>query len=220
MNDVTTTELSELELDALTELVNIGVSRAAASLREMVREQVLLSVPSVNLVSRDDAILRLAGGDVDRLVAVHQVFEGDLTGRALLIFPEKRSLELVRAVTGGDLPLEDIIELEHEALAETGNIILNGCLATIANMLERSLKMSRPEILRGRGPEFFSLAPPPEAGDVVMFLYINFHIKERDIQGYIALLMDMPSLSNLKVLLGQFIERTAGDVAAPDATAE
>jgi chemotaxis protein CheC len=215
VSDAETTELSDLELDALTELVNIGVSRAATSLREMVREQVLLSVPSLNLVSREEAIVRLAGGAASRLIAVHQVFEGDLTGRALLIFPETRSLELVRAVTGGDLPLEDIIELEQEALAETGNIILNGCLATIANMLERSLKMSLPEILRGQGPEFFNLDPPPEAGDVVMFLYINFHIQQRDIQGYIALLMDMPSLTNLKDLLGVFIERAAGGAIVP-----
>ena len=77
------------------------------------------------------------------------MFEGDITGRALLIFPDTKSLELVRAVTGGELPLEEIIELEQEALAETGNIILNGCLATIANMLQRNLKMSLPEILRG-----------------------------------------------------------------------
>ena len=39
------TILDELELDALTELVNIGVNRAAASLRDMVGEQVVLSVP-------------------------------------------------------------------------------------------------------------------------------------------------------------------------------
>src|SRR5207342_1211277 len=45
-------ELSELEHDALTELVNIGVSRAASSLRTMVGRQVLLSVPSVEVVSR------------------------------------------------------------------------------------------------------------------------------------------------------------------------
>ena len=141
------------------------------------------------------------------------MFEGDITGRALLIFPETKSLELVRAVTGGELPLEDIIELEQEALAETGNIILNGCLATIANMLQRSLKMSLPEILRGKGPEFFELQPPPEAGDVVLFLYINFAVHERDIRGYIAMLMDMPSLSALKHLLGEFIERETGHPA-------
>ncbi|HWF01016.1 MAG TPA: chemotaxis protein CheX [Caulobacteraceae bacterium] len=210
-----TSELTALELDALTELVNIGVSRAATGLREMVGEQVVLSVPNVTLVSRDAAVELLADGDDGRLVAVHQVFEGGLTGRVFLIFPETRSLELVRAVTGGDLPLEDIIELEQEALAETGNIILNSCLATIANMLGRSLKMSLPEVLRGRGREFFNMAPPPAASDVVMFLYINFYIQRRDIQGYIALLMDLPSLGNLKVLLADFIVRTAGPLPPP-----
>jgi chemotaxis protein CheC len=211
----TATVLDELELDALTELVNMGVSHAAANLREMVGQQVLLSVPSVRLVSRPQAIELIAQRENTQLVAVHQIFEGDITGRALLIFPETNSLELVRAVTGGELTVEDIIELEHEALAETGNIILNGCLATIANLLQRSLKMSLPEILRGAGPEFFELAPPPAAGDVVLFLYINFAVSERDIRGYIAMLMDMPSLAALKILLGEFIERATGEPARP-----
>ena len=205
-----TTVLSDLELDAFTELVNIGVSHAAASLREMVGEQVHLSVPRLLLVSRPEALQLLKQRDTAKLVAVHQVFEGDITGRVLLIFPETKSLELVRAVTGGELPLEDIIELEQEALAETGNIILNRCLATIANLLERSLKMSLPEILRGEGPEFFELPPPPEAGDVVMFLYIDFAIRQKDIKGYIVMLMDMPSMAALKILLGAFIERATG----------
>jgi chemotaxis protein CheC len=200
------TVLSELQLDALTEMVNIGVNRAAASLREMVGEQVHLSVPQVTLVSRDRAIATLATAE-NQLVGVHQVFEGDITGRALLIFPDTKSLELVRAVTGGELPLEEIIELEHEALAEIGNIILNGCLATIANMLQRNLKMSLPEILRGEPELFFNLQPPPEAGEIVMFLYINFAIRQRDIRGYIAMLMDLPSLAALQILLDEFIER-------------
>lgn len=201
------TILSELQLDALTEMVNIGVNRAAASLREMVSEQVHLSVPQVTLVGRDRAVSILAATERNTLVGVHQVFEGDITGRALLIFPDTKSLELVRAVTGGELPLEEIIELEHEALAEIGNIILNGCLATIANMLQRNLKMSLPEIVRGEPKVFFDFQPPPEAGDVVMFLYINFAIRQRDIRGYIAMLMDMPSLAAMQVLLDEFIER-------------
>ena len=207
------TVLDELELDALTELVNIGVSRAAVSLREMVDEQVILSVPKLRLVDRANAVSILREREDTRLVAVHQVFEGDITGRVMLIFPETKSLELVRAVTGGDLPLEEIIELEQEALAETGNIILNGCLATIANMLERSLKMSLPEILHGEGPEFFELAPPPDAGDVVMFMYINFDMQLRAIQGYIVMLMDLPSMTALKQLLQDFIYRTTGETA-------
>ena len=61
------------------------------------------------------------------------IVRGPFSGRALLIFPEAQSLELVRSIVGAEHSLEDVIDLEQEALAETGNIILNACLATIAN---------------------------------------------------------------------------------------
>lgn len=202
--------LDEIELDALTELVNLGISDAAASLAEMVREEVLLSVPKVTLVSREEATELLGKREERQLVAVHQVFEGDINGRALLIFPEARSLELVLAVVGGELTLEEITELEQEALLETGNVILNGCLATIANQLQRSLKISLPEIVHGDSDDLFNLAPPPAPGDTVMFVYINFAMRARDIQGYIAMMLDMPSLEALRRLLREYIARVAG----------
>jgi chemotaxis protein CheC len=202
--------LNELELDALTELVNLGISRAANSLADMVKEEVTLTVPRVTLVSRDQAIRTLGERESAHLVAVHQTFDGDICGRALLIFPEAKSLELVRAVVGGDLSIEEIIELEQEALAETGNVILNACLATMANQLERTLKISLPEVLHGDSLDFFSLEPPPEPGDTVMLIYIDFSVRERDIQGYIAMLLDMPSIAALRILIQELIRRTAG----------
>jgi chemotaxis protein CheC len=203
-------KLSELQLDALTELVNLGVSRAAHSLAQMVQEEIALSVPKVALVSREEAIRALAEREKANLIAVHQVFDGDIHGRALLIFPEEKSLELVRAVVGGDASLEEIMELEQEALAETGNIILNGCLATIANMLERSLKISLPEILHGASADLFNLQPPPPGGESVLFIYIHFSVRRREIDGYIAMMMDLPSLTALQRLLNEFIRRTTG----------
>jgi chemotaxis protein CheC len=202
--------LSELELDALTELVNLGVSSAAFSLREMVREEVILSVPKVTIVTREEAIKNLGEREATRLVGVHQNFEGDINGRALLIFPETKSIELVRAVVGGNLPLEDIFELEQEALAETGNVLLNGCLGTIANQLGRSLRISLPEVVYGEGFEFFDMTPQSKTSDRVLFIYINFAVRQRDLQGYIAMLLDMPSLLVLKQLIDSFIERTTG----------
>jgi chemotaxis protein CheC len=141
---------------------------------------------------------------------VHQTFEGEIVGRALLIFPEERSLELVRSLVSSELSNEEIIELEQEALAETGNVILNSCLATIANSLESRLKISLPEVIRGESTRFFSLPPPPEAGSTVLFVYINFAVRRRNIEGYIAMLMDLPSLEALKKLLDALILRTGG----------
>ena len=204
-------ELTELEQDALTEVVNIGVSRAAAALRKMVGHQVLLSVPAVEIVTKAKAATLLGERESDDLVAVKQSFEGAFSGRAMLIFPEKNSLELARAVTGDELSYEDLLDMEQEALAETGNIILNGCLATMANMLRRPLTMSIPKVCRGDGSKLLGNVGTSGDEGLVLFLYINFSVRQRDLRGYIAMMMDMPSLVALKALLGEFIEQVVGE---------
>jgi chemotaxis protein CheC len=198
-------DLSEIERDAISEIANLGVSRAAAKLRQMVGEQVLLSVPSVRIVGRSEAAALVERGNSPRLVAVQQQFEGPFSGRALLIFPEGQSLELVRSIVGPEHPLEDIIDLEQEALAETGNIILNACLATIANVLQKPMRMSLPSVIRGDGSTMFRDGRDPDA-NLVLFLYIDFTIKRRDIHGFIALLLDLPSIIALKEIVRDFIE--------------
>lgn len=202
--------LTDLERDALTELVNIGVSRAASSLRKMIGEEVLLSVPSVEIMAPQDAARLIGERETEGLVAIQQQFEGAFSGRALLIFPEATSLDLVRAIIGSDLPPDQIAEMEQEALAETGNVILNGCLATMANMLKRSLTISLPEVIRGDGPGLFALTQDRSEDGLVLFLYINFSVRNRDIRGYIAMLMDLPSLAALKELIADFIDRVVG----------
>jgi chemotaxis protein CheC len=210
MSEIPPLRLTDLQLDALTELVNLGVSNAATDLSEMVRAEILLSVPRVLVVSLAEAIQMLRQRDATQLIAVHQDFEGDIRGRALLIFPEAKSLELIRAIIGAELSLEDLMELEQEALAETGNVLLNACLSTLANSLQRNLRISLPEVIRGDGVEFFRFSAQPDAGNTVLFIYINFAVEPRDIQGYLAMLLDIPSLAILQTLLNEYIERTAG----------
>ncbi|GEP12210.1 chemotaxis protein CheX [Methylobacterium gnaphalii] len=204
-------DLTELQRDAFTELVNIGVSKAAASLRKMIGVQVLLSVPAVEIVSQAQAARMIGEREASELVVVQQDFTGAFTGRALLIFPEENGRELVRAVAGGSLPAEEITELEDEAFTEIGNVILNGCLATMANLLQRTLRMSLPEVIRGDGYRIFRVVGDGGTDALVLFLYINFSVRERDIRGYIAMLMDLPSLASLKVLIDGFIDRAIGE---------
>jgi chemotaxis protein CheC len=206
--------MTELQLDALTELVNLGVSSAATSLSELVREEVILSVPKACVVTREQAIANLQEHDAKRLVGIHQDFDGDIRGRAVLIFPEARSVELIRALVGADLSLDDIIELEQEALAETGNILLNGCLSTMANSLQRNLKISLPEVIHGEGADFFG--PQSQEHETVLFIYINFAVKQRDIQGFLAMILDLPSLVTLQLLLDGYIEHSTGGNPATD----
>lgn len=202
MNAESLPPLTDLERDALGELSNIAMARAASSLRQMAGHEVQLSVPSVDIVSKEIATQIIAKPNSPKLVAIRQDFDGAFSGRALLIFPEASSLELVRAVVGRQLPLEDIGNLEDEALAETGNILLNSWVATIANLLKRGLKMSLPTVVRGNSAQMFK---SDENQNLVLFLHIRFEISKKEIRGYVALLMDIPSVEELRILISDFI---------------
>lgn len=203
MNETRPPDLTELELDALTELVNLGVNRAAVSLRAMAGEEVVLTVPAISTVAPQQAAEMIGGARIGQLVAIEQHFDGDVSGRALLIFPETNSFELVRAVLPEGVPAEEVPSLAPEALCETGNVFLQACLGGMANLLHRTLGLSTPNLIRGRASDLF----PPSAAAVVLFIYINFTLRGRRVRGYVALLMDLPSMAALKDLVAEYVLR-------------
>ena len=120
------TNLGELERDALGEAFNMALGEAAASFAELVQEEITLSVPSVDLLARQELAERLAAlqlpGLAERLTAISQNFHSQdrlLNTEALLLFGEQGSLEIVRRMLGQhDMPLEHITELEQDAPAQ------------------------------------------------------------------------------------------------------
>jgi chemotaxis protein CheC len=78
--------LTAIERDPLTELVNLGVSRAAANRAVMVGQEVPLSGPGVAIVTRSEAARTIGDRGHAGRVAARQVFEGDFSGGAMLIF--------------------------------------------------------------------------------------------------------------------------------------
>lgn len=202
--------LTELEQDALTELANLGVGRAATNLSRLVKEQVFLSVPRTEVLPLSVAADLLSSREPVDLVAVGQAFSGEFSGHALLIFPEANSFELVHAVVGSTISVDEVADLEQEALTEIGNVILNGCLVTVANTLKSSFRISLPQLMRGSGHNILVRDREDRQDDLVLFLTIDFEIRTRNMHGYIALLMDLPSLSALKSLIQQFIAGLGG----------
>jgi chemotaxis protein CheC len=200
--------LSELERDAIAELANVAMGRAATSLRKMVGSEVTLSVPKVEILDVKAAAESLARPRSAHFVAVQQDFSGAISGRALLIFPESSSLELVREVLGRQLPAQYIIDMEEEALAETGNIIINSWVGTIANQLGQTLDVSLPIVVRRARPHVFESGSPSDA--MVLFLHIKFEISMRDVHGYIAVVMDLPSINTLRLLVDKFVNQQIG----------
>ncbi|MBL1377373.1 chemotaxis protein CheC [Zobellella iuensis] len=190
-----TLTLTADEHDVIVELMNIGVGRAASALSQLVQDEVLLSVPQLQFLSPAEAREIFCRSMPGLLAGVIQGFRGFMSGRAALLFPEERSLELVRAMLGADLSADEISELEQETLAELGNILLNNCLATLANMLSQQIQTDLPQAFNVDTPHLLNRLSLDTNGDdsMIMLVQIDFSLRESALQGYLAFLIDVHS---------------------------
>jgi chemotaxis protein CheC len=200
-------DLSEMERDALTELVNIAVSGAASRLRTMVGSEVRLTVPIINVLSAPDAAQALASINLEHVIAVRQAFEGRLSGQAMLLFNAVDAQTLVRAVLGEEYSDDDYAELRDDTLGEVGNVLLLGLLATVGSMLGLTFQVEIPTVEATRNGEVF----PSDAERVIMLIHVDFSVGQIQTRGYFALALGLGSLAALRDILAAFLKDIVGD---------
>jgi len=192
--------LDDFFVDAVAEVLNVGMGSAAAALSEMISDEVKLSVPGVEFVSRLDATKIIGEKAKSDVSGVHQNFQGAFGGDAMLLFPEDQSLELVRAVLQqDDITLNDLTDMEQEAMTEIGNVILNSCLCSMADMFSNEIQGEIPEFVKGSLKQVFSAEGGLEHSEaVVLLLNMDFAVETKNLQGYVTFLMDVESVQQFK----------------------
>lgn len=197
-------ELTELQADALGEIFNIGVGRAASSLSQIVRDEVLLSAPGVMLLQRDQAASTLLGADLRQFSTVSQHFSGPFEAEAMLVFPEFNALEIVRLMAGGQMSVEELSEFEQEAMCEVGNIILNACMSSLADIFRVRLESTLPLHRFGDTHTLPLLSQHDDS--IVLVLQVDMVIAKQRIQGHILFLLSVTSLGLLVELLDKYLK--------------
>lgn len=201
--------LSEIQHDALVEIFNIGVGHAAAAMSGIVNEEVTMSVPSIQFVNRLDAASMLVNNESRRICGISQHYQGAFTTEAILMFPEDKSLEIVRLMVGETVPLKELTDMEQEAMSEIGNIILNSCVGTLANIFGQELQGSLPVYHIGTSEDILS-ASGGQSEAVVLMLHIDFILEKHQIHGYVAFILDVTALHDLQYQVDQYLSRIMG----------
>lgn len=197
--------LSELHLDALAEVFNVGAGRAAASLSEIVGDEVKLSVPSVEIRRSADVDASIMALTSLKFGVVSQHFSGPFEAQALLLFTESHALEIVRDMMGSQMSIEELAEFEQEAMCELGNIILNACLSAMADMLHISLNSSLPDYKIASADDIFKSLHSAEDQPFILVLHIDLSIEKRHSEGHLIFLLSSMSLRSLVQQLEQFL---------------
>lgn len=202
-------DLSELQHDALVEIFNIGVGHAAGAMSEIVNEEVTMSVPSISFLNRADAAEMLGNKESARMCGVSQHYDGAFSTEAILMFPEDKSLDIVRLMVGESVPLTELTEMEQEAMSEIGNIILNACVGTLANIFSQELSGSLPEYRIGTSEEIL-IASGGRADTVVLMLHIDFILEKHQIHGYVAFILDLTAFNDLQDQVDRYLAKVTG----------
>lgn len=206
--------LTDEQLDTLQELVNIGVGRAAGVLNEMIGSPICLRIPYIKVISPDELAVELnIRFDGDLLSTVSLNFSGPFAGAAELIFPRESASTLVAVLTGETPDTPDLDAVKIGTLLEVGNIVLNGIMGSLSNLLKNHLEYSLPTYTEGKLENLLS-AKKLENNASVMLAHTRFSIEQLQIAGNIILIFKVGSFD---AMLGA-IDRAFGgnDERDPD----
>lgn len=188
--------ISPEQLEAVKELCNIGVGKGAAVLNTMLSCHISLNVPNVQIISSKDfrEELRFFAKD-SSISSVSLAFQGKISGSAQLIFPTETASSLV-AVLVDESDDMDMDALRAGTFCEVGNIVLNGVMGSISNILDLTFDYSVPEYIETDSENFIQ-KPAVKQDSHVLLARTRFTIDELDIEGDIALFMQIGAINIL-----------------------
>ena len=127
--------ITDMHLDVLKEVGNIGAAHAATSLSQLLNRKIDMYVPNVKLVSFDE-MFDLAGGAETIVAGIFLRIEGDLTGSMFFVLPVESANHFIRRLIGDetfDFASPNLSEIGVSAMQELGNILSGSYLSALSD---------------------------------------------------------------------------------------
>jgi chemotaxis protein CheC len=128
-------------------VANIGAGHAATALSQMTGRRIMIDVPEVS-VRRLEEATDLVGPPDGIVAAVLMHMMGDLTGRAMVLFPQRAAYTvcdyLFRRSPGST---KELGEMEQSGLKEAGNILASAYLNALSDFMGMMLIPSVPSLM-------------------------------------------------------------------------
>ncbi|MBE9009171.1 chemotaxis protein CheC [Pseudanabaenaceae cyanobacterium LEGE 13415] len=196
--------MTDEQLDALQEFINIGIGRAAGMLNEMVESPIVLSVPVLQVFDSKSLQQELIKQfNCHRLAAVRLNFSGSFSGSAELVFPTESASSLVSLLTGEDSNSPDLDAVKIGTLTEVGNIVINGVLGSISNLLKRQMSYTLPIYFEDTVQQIITSNQSFDRDTVFLLAQARFEIAQLEIVGDIILIFELASFDELLSCIDQ-----------------
>ncbi|WP_347491366.1 chemotaxis protein CheC [Desulfoscipio sp. XC116] len=200
-----TGKLSEMQLDALQEISNIGLGHAATSLAEMLESRIGMGVPRTSFVTFEK-VIDIIGGYEELISCVSLQLAGDIKGIVFYIFNEKSTYSLVDML----MDLEDgtTVELDEMATStinEIGNILTGSFISAITDFTNLSVTSSTPIFAFDMLAAVFTslvIESGRSEGDNILTIETQLFRDDQKVSGYFFLMPEPESIKRLLLALG------------------
>jgi chemotaxis protein CheC len=192
------TQYTDLQLDALRELANIGSGTASTALSSMLGRSVDISVPKAFVLPMADAVTSI-GNPESEVTGIVLGVVGDMPAAVLLLFTPNDA-KLMCGLLGVDADSE----IGSSALMEIGNIVGTSYINALAEMTGMGLEPTPPAAatdMLGAIVETV-LAQSAAAGDVALLLDSELVVEGEDCSVSFLLVPDQGGIEQLLARLG------------------
>ena len=187
---------TELQKDAIRELMNISVGRAAGMLNTLITKHLTLFVPESKLIISSEIEPEISHLNHDTLSCVTMPFKNGLSGSAKMIFPWADAEKLVNLFSNENLVSDNFEEVRAAILSEIGNIVLNSLMGTLSNLFNYSLKYQVPSYSEGWFNTIFELDNIDD-NSIVLIAKTQFLIDDLKIFGDLLIFIELNSFELL-----------------------
>ncbi len=199
--------MSVERLDALTELVSIGIGKSAEVLNLILNSHIELSAPEITILDVGE-LSKALKADENSLSAISMRYNGSMDGVTELVFRSREAGKLVDCITGEESRMEEGLDaLRAGTLCEVGNVVINSLMGAISNELDFHLTYTVPTYLEGGVDVLVAEAKLADARAVLLAKTV-FNVASLHIEGEIAVFMSLASLQYLEKALDSYLTRT------------
>ncbi len=198
--------LNQDQMDVLTEIINIGVGKSASLLSDILNTAITLSIPAIKIKTLGEMRRDFRNGAMHKYTVIKLDFDGPFSGIAQVVFPTESAASLVSLLTDAEPDSMELDSLSAGTLSEIANIVLNGVMGSIANILGSSFQYHLPVYSEG-GPDIFL---HDDLGDdaVLLISETDFQAKKYNIEGEFVLLLELAAFGELKNRLDKLVNES------------
>ena len=196
-------ELSDMHIDALREIGNIGSGNAASSLAMMLSDQIDISVPVVRILDYEQVMEEL-GGPEQMIVGLLLCLDGDVNGMIMFLLHQNFANTLLASLIGEADVGGTVDEMSYSALQEVANILAASYVNAIADLTGFTINVSVPSMCVDMLGAILSVPAIHYANisDKMIFIEDKFHGKDLNAPNHILLIPDVESLDKIMTSLG------------------